>query len=786
VKSIKLRDYFNVVKPDYVYLKLTPNNSIKNTQTHKIARTIASLYKNVLESVRKERAKAVKVLRREFLVGTKYSFEINGKVSYYVYIEKQKVEFYFIIPRQHLSVIKERISDSWSNITVKEVEATAVPQFSEHATKYQLAYAKEDALSLATDRRNNDLLNSNLNVIDVMEQGDRVGIFYNFLPTSQFSWRSTYEATIRKVKNNLPVDRDKMGVGYIVRMAIGLVSYLADMVGEVLSGKEAKAGEQLFEQLIDRLNGGNKISDATRKKANATIVNTQVVVMSEASDKLRQRNNAKSLAQSFDTVSEDNRLVAKSYRKQFEFTDYNIRADVNKIGDEEAQHFISLAGRDILEKYGFIEKVETQETAVPEDLQTGVMRIGTNTFRGNKQPAYLSSHREYQYLSLFLIGPTRSGKTTLIGNLSYDAINNGECVILIDYIENCEMSSQVASLFSQDRVLNIVCDDPDKAQGLGYNEVRFSEDANQQYINAKRQTKQLTTLVNSINTDDTPLTARMNRFLTSASLVVFLCGGSIKDVFSVLQNHKIRLSFVSKVPKAQNDNMEEYIGYLRELDEYDKDGGLKGSKLHLVEGIISRLNTLKDNPYMESMLKKGMEGNVDLVEEMEKNQLICIKMPEDMFNTDEERDLYTTYWVTKIWLALQIRASLIPDRDKRKKVNLFIDEMSQVQNAELFLSERLSRFAKFRLKPIVSCHYLGQLKHMKKELAGANASYMLISGCDKDNYTELRDELQPFTVEDLLRLPEHHAMNLIKNNGGYGRFITHLPPPVDEKALSKS
>jgi hypothetical protein len=55
---------------------------------------------------------------------------------------------------------------------------------------------------------------------------------------------------------------------------------------------------------------------------------------------------------------------------------------------------------------------------------------------------------------------------------------------------------------------------------------------------------------------------------------------------------------------------------------------------------------------------------------------------------------------------------------------------------------------------------------------------MLISGCDKNNYNELKDELYPFTLEDLMRLPRFHSMNLIKNNDGYGRFITKLPKPI--------
>lgn len=784
MKNVKLSELITVVKPEYVYLKLRPNNAIKNNATHKIAKAIASLHRNVLQNVRKEEAKAVSVLGKEFLVGTRYAYEVNAKVSYYIYVEKKRVEFYFIVPKQYRSIIAEKMGDAWSNITVEEVEE--LPQFSDSATKYHLSYAKEDALSLAADRRNNDLLQSNLNVVDVLEDGDRVGIFYNFVPTSQFSWRSTYEATMRKVKRGLPTDRNKFGIAYALKTLLGVVSSLVDDVGEALSGSKGKRkGDDYdaLESLIERLNGGKQISESTRKKATSTVLNTQVLVMSESGDKLRQRNNARSLAQSFETVTEDNRLVAKGYRQSFRPTDYILRgADVNKVGDQEAQNFIALAGRELLERHSFIDKVETQETQVPEDLRQGYMRLGVSTYRGTEQPAYLTTHKEYKNLSLVVIGPQRSGKTTLFGNLTKDAIDAGECVILFDFIENCEMSTQVASLFPADKVLNIVCDDIKKAQGLGYNEVRVSADPWTQYTNAKMQTTQLLDLINAVNTEDKRLAPKMERYLESAANVVFINGGSIKEVFNVLTSHTKRFEALRKVPAVHGEYLAEYIESLAELDEYNsKTGEIVGTKFNAIAGIIDRLSKLKHNPYMELMLQKSTAGNIDLVAEMERNQLICIKMPEDMFNTDTERDIYTTYWISKVWLALQIRASLIRNKDDRKTVHLIIDELYQVGNTEAFLSEKLNRLSKFRLKPIVSCHYLGQLKHMRKELSGANASYMMLSGCDKANFQELAENLKPYELESLLNLPVHHSLNLIKNKTGYGRFITKMPAPVDKE-----
>ncbi|CAH1230601.1 hypothetical protein PAECIP111891_06694 [Paenibacillus allorhizoplanae] len=783
MSQISLRDAIRIVRPEYVFLKLKPNNSIRNNNTHKIARAIASLYKNVLENIKKEEVMATRILGKQFFIPTKVSLETSAKVSYFIYIEKKKVEFYFIAPKQHLSVIKEKIGDVWTSITVEEVDS--LPEFGKDATRYQLAYTKEDALSLNVDRRDNDLLRSTLNVVDVMEDGDRAGVFYNFIPASQFSWRSTYKHTIEKVKSKKPVDRNKLGTSYVFKMAVSFLVGTVDAVTSVFSDTKKVNSESPLESLLERLNGCIKISDSTQRKATANILDTQIIVMSKSDDTLRQRNNAKSLARTFDTISEDNELTHRSYKGEFKYTDRLLRgASVNKIGDEECQSFISIAGRDLLEQHNFIERVETQETEVPEDLQEGVMCVGINRYRGNDQQAFLSNDKEYKNLTLVLIGPTRAGKSTLIGNLSRDAIVVGECVIIFDYIGSCQLSSEVAALFPASQRLVIDCEDPTKMQGLGYNEVGLSADPFRQYDNAKKQTTQLMSLINSINADDTRLSAKMERYLTSAALVVFITGGSIRDVFGVLQDHKARGQFIKRVPASQQENLTEYISSLHELDEW-KEGKkeappeIVGTKEHLITGVIDRLNKLKANTYMEAMLKKSTAGNIDLVKELQKPQLICLRMPETMFGTDGERDIYTTYWITKLWLALQIREQDIGDRTKLVKVNLIIDELYQVENTQKFLSDKLSRLAKFGCKPIISAHYLNQIKHIRDELRSANASYMLISGCDKKNFSELESELHPYKEEDLLKLPRYQSLNLLKSKEGYARFITKLPKPIN-------
>jgi hypothetical protein len=780
---MKLSEYVRVIKPKYVYLKLTPNNGIRNNTTQNIAKSIASLYKNAIRYIKAEESKLIRLFGKEFVFGTKYAIEPRPKISYYIYIEKKRIEFYFIIPEYCLSIIKERLSESWQGVTILEVKE--IPSFNETATKYQMVYTKEDGLSLKADNRTNELLESNLNIIDVLEDGDKMGLFYNFIPISQHSWFNEYKGTINKVRMDQPVDKNKAGVGYLLKLVFSVVHGLTNDIAAFLSGSPRGAlvkyerDGTILEQTLMNLMNPKTVSEATLDKGRDTVLNTQILVLSESENRIRQINNAKSLSQSFNSIAGDNSLAPRSYTKKFDPLAYSLGGTTNKMGAKETSNLIALPGRELLERYKCIEKVQTQETEVPEELRSGVMCIGKSTCKGSETESYLSTDFNYQFLSLVIMGPNRAGKSKLLANLAKDAIANGECAIIPDFISTCQLSAEIASVFPPDKVLTITCDQYDTLQGMGYNEVPKSKDPFMQYKNAKEQTALLMTLVDSINLDSASFTARMGRYFEGAALVVFLANGPIKDVFAVLMNHKTRKEYINRIPDSQLENMNEYIDYLNELDETDKKGQVVGTRGHLITGAIDRLQRLKVNAYIETMLKKDSTGNINLVEEFQKNQLIVLKMPQRMFLTDNEKDVYVTYWMTKIWLALQIRDEMLnSDRSKMVKVNLIIDELYQVNNAEKFLKEKLSQLPKFNIKPIISCHYLNQLKVIREEFRSANASYMLIAGCDKQNYSELKSELYPFEEDDLLNLKRYHSLNLIKCNDGYSTFITHLPAPI--------
>lgn len=769
-KSMSISNYFNVIKPNYIYLKLIPDTSIRNYNSGSIAKMVANMWQGINK----------RIYRQE----KTWCFKSPMRCSYFIDIQKKDVSFYFIVPEQYESIAREKISSVWPRVTIEKVPS--LQEFTGDKVAYQLGYKKEDALSLDADARSNVLLSSILNVIDIMEEGDRVGIFYNFVPTNQRYWGADYKRTMDKWKEYKPLERNKISPSYLLKYGaiclIWLVQSVIDGICDVF-GEDKK--DNSINALTDALNRTRaELSEQTKKKKNEIVVDTQIAVLGCGPNLTRTKSNVISVCQGFNTIEGDNELMYKENKKFEAINDGCVyrNADRNKMSISECQNLIALPGRELLEKHK-IEHVNTLETEIVDELRSGVMCVGTNTFKGLTQQAYLSDDFAFKYLALCLIGPNRSGKSTFIANLCVGAAMHGEVNVIFDWCGNCDTSNDVKEAIVKKglRYLEIDCSDSKIIQGAGYNELYCtSGDTFEQYRSAKQQTAQLITLINSVQTEDTDLRGRMERYLESASIIVAINNGPMKDVFMLLQSHKLRSDYISRVPETQKDNCDEYIEALRELDEIDKKSGeIVGTKITSVQGILNRANKLKQNTYMEMMLKKGCVNNFNLTDEIQKPQTIFIKMPESMFLTEMEKDTYATYWTTKLWAALQQRKWMFKYKEKDMlKVNVYYDELYQAPNAELFLTSKLSQIPKFCMKPIISCHYLNQISGIRGEMRAANASYMLIAGCDKANFKELEEELSPYVLDDLLHLKRYHSLNLIKTSDGYARFITKLPKPI--------
>lgn len=778
IKSMKLKDYFQIQNPTYIILKITPDTSIRNYNSSNIAKSIQYMYRSITQRIRKEEKKLI--------------FEASVKCSFFIDIQKKSVQFYFIVPEKYLGLIKEKIMETWPKTTIEII--TDITPFSSEALKYQLKYSKEDALSLNVNKKCNEPLNSILNVIDILEEGDRIGIFYNFMPYIQKGWRVEYQRTIDKLKNNEPIDREKLTYRYILKegfiILINLVQDFIDIISDFFGADKKDQSQSLAEVALTSLmlEDKKKLSNATVAKKDAVVVSTQMLVVSDSEDKKRQENNAIAVLEGYKTISEDNELIYKKMSKKntFYMTDFKIAGvEENKLSVDECQNFLELPGRELLQQHKIIEKIDVLESEVPLQLQSGIIRAGENTYKGKNTMVYQTEDKELENTSMCICGPNRSGKSTLIANIVNDVMCNGRTVILPDFCGKCQLSDELAAVIPKDKILNIECNVWDTLQGFGYNEIVPKDDSIFELYNcAKMKAAKLKELINLVNDGESDLEGRMERYLEYAALVVFVCNGSVNDVFKVLKQHVLRHEYIEKIPVKLKETMEEYISELLEIDEWskatkDSPAEVTGTKQGHISAILSRIHRLKQNAYIEMMLKKETDNNINLINEIQQGKLICIRMYDSMFATQQQKDIYVCYWITKVWGALQKRFCDI-DQDNLVQTVILIDELYQTKNCEKYLTMILSQMPKYRAKLVLSCHRLGQIPVIQEELKSAMCSYMFITGSNKKNFIAMKEEFEDkgYSLEDLLHLKRYHALNLLVYEEGYWAGITRLPKPI--------
>lgn len=775
--SIKLSDYFEIVKPKYIILKVIPYSSIRNYDSSSIVKTVQIMYRTFWQQIKTDHKKL--------------EINVTYKLSFFIDINKTNVDFYFLVPKHYLSLFKEKIIETWEQAKIEVVKE--IKPFSRQANMYSLHYKKEDALSLRVDKRSNMLINNILNVLDIMEEDDRVGIFYNFIPRNQKGWREEYKRTMKKIKNNELIDKKELGFDFIRKAGLKIFSEIMNAISygiaNLFSNSEKETQKLMQEMAITKIFDleRKKLSKSTIKKEDDIVIDAQMVIFSDSISKERKRNNAFSVLESYQILNEDNKLGYKSIKRKSDIINC-IPSNIprNTISSDEGQNFIQLPSREALKKYNCIEHTNILQNPLSEELTNGYIRLGTNDYKGLKQMAYMSKDKNLANLGIYVMGQQGSGKTELFKNFAHDIINQNEGLTVIDYIKNCDLANSIEQITPKDKLVVIDLSKEEGLQSFGFNEIEISDDMSAFKILevSSLQTQLNIELINSIYIGD-ELSGQMRRYFSSASNIVYtypnMC---LKNVINCLEYPEDRHWYIDNLREDLKPYLEDEIRNLYTLDKTKevKDKDTKETKEEIIgtnesyiKFILDRVNLLKEDFRFKIMFNKNPNQNINFIDEMNKGSIILIKIPQAKYPLPYHKNILATFFMSKLWLSAQIRGDT---QDRPLRHHFMIDEISQAPNVFRVLLPILTQLRKFQLKPILSGHYISQIEPIAEALKASGCSYMLLKGTDKKNYNELKDELKPFELEDLLNLKDYSSLNLIKTKKGWSKFITKLPPKL--------
>lgn len=819
-----------IKRVDYIALKLIPTTSTKNEKSGDIAKKVNSLYKRFNKRYNSK----------------KFEIEEQPKMSFLTHITRGSIVFYLIIPREFKTEMLTTLENVWKGINTEILEINEIPQITTEYTMTTLETEYEDGLSLRVDKRDNYLLSSVLGVVNILDekQHEEVAILYNFMPKPNVAIKNSIakmKETNDKIEQSYSVKKKK-GAGSILKNAsIQSALFVNDLVNDVLSDfgvkKVKSSSKELTKEYFQQ-----EISDETKKKMTKDLVFTQGAVFSK-SDKgeTRQRELNTFVCDNYNKISLDNEinykhikdpLVARVMKKDKEVKIVDIlkyeipKIPYNVFSIEECQHFLSLPGKSIMEEYPMIESIAYRQHIIENCIKHGYLSLGEHVNRGESTPVYLSAQdADIKTNGVYLIGPQGCGKSTYLKRYICDAVANDDVVVVLDYIGTNELARDIEKVMPKDKVkvLNLGAEINETSQAITFNELDISNINRKRYKTEKAYRNRvlnnihdhadiMSELLNSINGEGPggQLTNKMDSILRTSCLITFSKPHqTINDLWKVITNHVIRHKYIDEMPdfirEAIQDDIDELLMKI-DVVEYVRDEKTKriakdekGEPIYNVIGtnegailnFLDRFNRLKKNYTMKSLLKLTPEKNLNFVDFiMEGGKCVIVKIPENDYS-EEAASVMSSFYANKILMAIKQRKALYeedhPEDPKATKLPLahfVLDEVHKVPSAYVLISNWFTQFRKYRMKPVLAGHYLGQLteagvgKQGVNRLLGTKFNFVIFRGLDESYFAELQSKFKGYTAEDVENLPKYHALVSAYYTEGTKVFVTKLPNDV--------
>lgn len=516
-------------------------------------------------------------------------------------------------------------------------------------------------------------------------------------------------------------------------------------------------------------------SSSTQRKAKSDIIKTQAIICAKSDEKEREKQLCTTTFNTFTSLNGDNELEMEEVKKNIDIYKDDIKVKYNYTSTLESGKFVNVAGKDIIEQHKNIKHNKLLELRAPKCLEDGEVRIGEVKHKDDKQMTYYSTDEQMKRLGRVLLGPMGAGKDYYMTNMAKDIIKVGRGLIVLDYIDKCQLADNIKAITPIDRLIEINCANPKQLQSFAYDEYKYSDsDREVDKIDiCMQKAQQYNMLLDTINDVNSTLTPRMLRYLNAAATIVFRVNqySSFKDIIDVLKNPTKRDNIISLLPASAKELLQDEIDDLEELSKRDKKGNIENADSK-IDGILDRISKLKSSSiYTKLSYISESTNNVDFIKAINEGKVILIKIPAKRFSKTM-RSLLATFFLQKVWIAKEQGAT-------ETQTELFINEIHQSYHCQLLMEDILVECRKFNLTPTLAMHYLSQgTKKLKESILASGSSFLLLSGCDKKAYDELKHyfEKDGYSENDLVELDRYNALCLIKNEETqYSSFVCKLP-----------
>jgi hypothetical protein len=364
---------------------------------------------------------------------------------------------------------------------------------------------------------------------------------------------------------------------------------------------------------------------------------------------------------------------------------------------------------------------------------------------------------------VYLIGPTGTGKSTLIANMALQDIAAGYGAVVVD--PKSDLVDDILSRIPESRRKDVVVLDPAALDQpiVGFNllgGLRGEADRELVVDHAVHIMRSLWADSWGPRTSDVLRNALLTLTHTHAA------DGSaftMAEVSELLVNPSFRRFVTSQpgVPEAVRP-----FWYMYEQQS-------AAQQVQVIGPSLNKLRALTTRTPLRLML--GQSAGVDIADVLTKRRILLVKLSKGAVGADTA-ELLGALLVASLWHATLKRASIPADR--RRPVFVYLDEFQDILRLPLDVADMLAQARGLGVGLTLAHQHLGQLPEAIKRAVLGTVRSSVVFQLDYDDARVFEHRLAPLTAEDLTGLPAYEVAMRLCVDSQTGRPVTGMALPL--------
>jgi Type IV secretion-system coupling protein DNA-binding domain len=387
-------------------------------------------------------------------------------------------------------------------------------------------------------------------------------------------------------------------------------------------------------------------------------------------------------------------------------------------------------------------------------LPEGGRVLGVSDFAGVTRPVAISATASTR--GLYVLGPTGTGKTSLLKNLIRDDLRHGHPVIVVE--TNGDLIQELIDTIPPERAGDVVLLDPlDRDFAVGFNP--FAGGAEPSLI-----ADQLSELFQRLwEAFWGPRTAQLTHMglLTLARRK----GSTLLDLPKLYQDPAFR----EKVLAGLDDPIGlgpdwQWFSALPEREQ-----------ANVVAPLLNKVRAFTARPAIRTIVGQ-YKPRITMRQVIEQKKVLLVHLPKGLIGA-ETSQLLGCLVLTAVWQAAAERAALAPS--KRHPFGLYVDEVQDFASASIPWDEMLAQGRKYGLALTIAHQNLEQLPKELREIVLANARSKAVFALSATDAKVMERLFAPaLTAADLQALDAYSVAALVAlDDGRTARPVTLTTPP---------